>query len=165
MTKLPSRDAVQRFAEIAQRSRESFLAVQEVLQSSDLGPVPSWVFAIDPLPLEEVKAFSEELLRVEIRRRKWKAALLAMAQLIALEDQGRELLNEPPTSTSLTEVDSADEADLHKLDRFITVINAARAGGCIYVNGTFEPVERDTGPPEDKDTFDLPPTREEPPKA
>lgn len=165
MTKLPSREAVQRFAEIAQRYRESFLQVQEVLQSSDLGPVPSWVFAIDPLPLEEVKAFSDELLRVEMRRRKWKAALLAMAQLIALEDRGRELLDEPPSPATLTDVDAVDAADLHKLDRFITVINAARAGGCIYVNGAFEPVERDSVPPDDKDTFDLPPSREEPPKA
>ena len=162
MTKLPSRSAVERFAEIAERYRQSFDEVQAVLQSSDLGRIPNWVFAIDPLPLSEVREFSEELLRVEVRRRKWKAALVAMAELIALEDQGRELLNQPPTGSSLTEVDSANQADLQKLDRFISVINGARAGGCIYVNGTFQAVERDTGPPDEKETFDFPPAREEP---
>ena len=28
------------------------------------------------------------------------------------------------------------------LDRFITVVNYARAGGCMYLDGTFQPVER-----------------------
>ena len=35
-----------------------------------------------------------------------------------------------------------------ELDRFITVINYAKQGGVIYVNGTFEPVStRSSTPP------------------
>ncbi len=85
-----------------------------------------------------------------------------MTQLVALEDDGQELVGKAPPGASLDEVDASDEADLVKLDRFITVINAARAGGCISVNGTFEPVERDAPPPDERDTFDFPPPRDAP---
>lgn len=156
-SQLPSRDAMVRLAEAAQQYREAFREVQRALLDEDLGRVPSWVFAVDRLPLEEVEDLSPRLARLEARRRRWRVALHAMAELIALEDTGESLRAPPDTS----QLDTADESNLPRLDRFITVVNFARQGNVIYVNGGFEPVER-TSPSEedDKDTFELPPPRE-----
>jgi hypothetical protein len=147
----PSREALARFNDAMRTYREAFAHVQEILSTSDLGPVPSWVFAIDRLPLDQVQAMSEELLVAESRRRRARVALHALVELMALEDG--EATGKP---------DTGDEANLPKLDRFITVINSARSGGCIYVNGQFEPIGRDPLP-DPNDTFDVPPMRQ--PKA
>lgn len=144
----PSREAMARFTEAMRTYREAFAHVQQILSTSDLGPVPSWVFAIDRLPLDQVQAMSEELLVAESRRRRARTALHGLVELMALED------GDVPSKP-----DTGDEANLPKLDRFITVINSARGGGCIYVNGQFEPIGRDPLP-DPNDTFDVPPVRQ-----
>lgn len=147
-----SRESTARLVEAARQYREAFTEVQRVLATTDLGPIPNWVFAVDRLPLEELQGLSAELLLAESKRRRARTALAALVELVALEDRGDEA--PPPASP-----DTADQADLPKLDRFITVINAARAGGCIYVNGAFESIGRDPLP-DPNDTFDMPPARE-----
>jgi hypothetical protein len=141
------RESLARFGEAMSAYREAFSQVQRILQTTDLGQIPNWVFAIDRLPLDEIQGMSEELLVAESRRRRARTALHGLVELMALENEAD------------AKPDTGDQADLPKLDRFITVINAARGGGCIYVNGTFEPIGRDPLP-DPNDTFDLPPARE-----
>lgn len=133
----PSKDALQRLAETSARYRDAFLEVQAVLASLDLGRVPSWTFAIDRLPLEEVAELSPALAEAEERRRAWRTCLHALTELIALDDPDApgEIAGEPTEA-------SGDAEHLGKLDRFITIVNFAKAGGCIYVDGGFQPVAR-----------------------
>ena len=145
----PSREALARLSEAMRSYREAFAQVQHILQTSDLGQIPSWVFAIDRLELDQVQGLSSELLVAETRRRSARTALRSLAELMALEGD--------PTARP----DTGDQSDLPKLDRFITVINAARSGGCIYVNGTFEPIGRD-GVQEPNDTLDVAPKKADP---
>jgi len=160
MTRALSRDANARLAAASKRYREAFDTVQQLLKGQEEGHIPGWVFAIDRHSLEEVQTMTPEVYAAELHRRRCRRALHALVELIALEDPGAGLPNtvaeaEDPSA----ELDNPDTADLSKLDRFISVIHAARAGGAIYLNGTFDPVSH---PPErrgDNDTFDLAPER------
>jgi hypothetical protein len=145
--KLP-RDAALRLAEVAAEYRAAFEEVQALLERADLGPIPGWVFALDRLAIDELSGMGEALHEAELRRRQWKVALHAMAELVALE--GGEAPEVPRAGAP------ADDANLPRLDRFISVVNYARAGGCMYVNGRFQPVGRRAPEPDDKDTFDFP---------
>lgn len=157
MTRLPTRDALGRLAEVSVRYREAFDEVQGLLAKTELGAIPSWVFAIDRLSLEELAPHGEALVEAETRRRRWRTALQALTELVALDDPGQ---TRPDSDEVPVAPDTADQADLPRLDRFITVVNFARAGGCIYLNGSFAPVEREEQP-DAADTFDLPDHRED----
>jgi hypothetical protein len=161
MSRALSRDATERLAAASRRYRRAFQQVQSMLSGQDDGQVPGWVFALDRHTLEEVQTMSPELYAAELHRRRCRRALHALVELIALDDPGASL----PSAVVAAEdpaaaLDDPEKADLAKLDRFISVIHAAREGGAIYVNGTFDPV---THPPEltkPNDTFDLAPERE-----
>lgn len=132
MPEIP-RDALARFAEVAERYERAFAEVQELLRRADHGQLPSWVFAIDGVRLEALAAVSPELAEAERDRRAWRTALHALAEHIALGGD----------ATGVSEdgaPDARDDAHLQKLDRFISVVNAAKEGGCIYVDGRFQPV-------------------------
>lgn len=146
----PSRESIERFALAAEAYRTAFQEAQRALAEADPGTVPSWVFAVDRLPVEDLRTLAEPVRRAELKRRQARAALHALVELVALEDDGTHGPAGPP--------DGADQADLSKLDRFITVANGARKHGCAYVNGMFEPMGRDTLP-DPADTFDLSPPR------
>lgn len=153
------RDAMHRLTQAATRYREAFDRVQGML-NGDSAQIPAWVFALDRHTLDEVQTMSPELYEAELHRRRCRRALHSLIELIALEDPASGLPNEVTEADDPSEkLDNPDNADLAKLDRFISVIHAARAGGAIYLNGTFDPV---SGPPERAaaaDTFDLAPER------
>lgn len=149
MPHAPSRESIERFAQAAEQYREAFHQTQRALAEADVGTVPSWVFAIDRLHEDEIRQLPERVRRAELHRRQVRAALHALVELVALEDDGRSGPAGPP--------DGADQADLTKLDRFITVANSARHAGCAYVNGVFQASSGEAS--EASDTFDLPPVR------
>ncbi len=149
----PSRESVERFALAAEVYRVAFAEAQRALAEADPGTVPSWVFSVDRLTVEDLRTLPEPIRKAELRRRQARAALHALVELVALEDDGTHGPAGPP--------DGADQADLSKLDRFITVANGARKHGCAYVNGMFEPMGREPIP-DPADTFDLPPRRASP---
>ncbi len=137
MPKVSSREWLSRFNDAADAYRDAFRKVQNLLRDADTGRVPAWAFAIDRMDLSDVHALSPELGAAEEERRRWRVALHALAEHIALSgDTTRPGLSEDPESL----VSSLDGHADAELDRFITVINYAKAGGVIYVNGTFEPV-------------------------
>lgn len=134
-------------AEIAREYRKAFDDVQEVLQRTDTGKVPGWVFAIDRFDVKDLAEMSKELARVEQRRRQWRSALHAMSELMALHED--EIPVPAPSAsdtydpeTSLEEMVSnpPDPSSLPALDRFISVVQYARTVGVMYVDGTFQPV-------------------------
>ena len=136
----PGRAALERLASVAMRYRQAFDEVQSILSRLQLGELPRWAFAVDGRPLEEMQDLSPELARAELLRRRWRTALHAMAELVALEGEEIALPDQDEALASLDRP-SLDNADRERLDRFISVLDQARAGGCIYVNGTFQPVE------------------------
>ncbi|MFT4626199.1 MAG: hypothetical protein ACI8PZ_004875 [Myxococcota bacterium] len=149
--KVPTRDALLRYAEVANHYRRAFKSVQDALAAVELGRVPPWVFAVERLTREELNAIAPALAEAETQRRAWRAALHAITELIALEDAGEAGLpparNEAEVRTLFDSLDG-DMRNQRKLDRFISVINGARAGSCIYINGTFRPTGfRDPDPP------------------
>lgn len=159
----PKRDAELRFLEAAQHYDGAFEALRNALEQTDLGAIPAWVFAFDRLTMEEIREISTELEQTERYRRQWRVALHALAELIALEpDDESEPLDDEETPTRGTDGADADPANLARLDRFIATVNYAKAGGCVYINGTFQPVARPgpTVPRDDKQTYDPAPARD-----
>lgn len=150
MSLRPSRQSVDRFAAAAERYRLAFAEVQSLLKRTSEWTQPPWVFAIDKLPEVDLPHLPEALQEAEVCRRRARAALCALAELVALEDDGESGPAGPP--------EGPEVADLQRLDRFITVTSAARAAGCSYVNGAFEPTG---GAPDAADTFDFPPRVDE----
>lgn len=123
-------DALARFAEVAARYEQAFVAVQERLRAADESRLPAWVFALDEASLDDLSAIDPDLAAAEHERRTWRAALHAMAEHLALGGAA-------PSADHPAE---RDDAHLRRLDRFISIVNAAKAGGCIYVDGRFQPV-------------------------
>lgn len=138
MAALPSKEWVARLAEAAEAYRTSFHAVQQHLRQADMGRIPAWCFAVDRMELEELDKLSPALARAELERRRRRTALHALAELIALSGDEPSAPPEPVVAEPVTRP-SEGAADA-ELDRFITVVNFAKAGGATYVNGTFEPV-------------------------
>lgn len=137
-----TREARQLFQATARAYRSAFNEVQELLEETDLGRVPSWVFAIDRLSLDEVGTLSPEIVDAERRRRQWRVALHALVELIALHAADGQPMGAAPDETALAGVEAMGSSHLSSLDRFITVVSFAKAGGCVFVNGSFQPVER-----------------------
>ncbi|MEZ4322628.1 MAG: hypothetical protein R3F61_34495 [Myxococcota bacterium] len=126
--------------------RKAFDTVQRLLATLDLGTVPPYVFAIDKFDVKDLGALSPQLARVEQRRRQWRAALHAMAELTALQD-GKPTAGADVLATFDPDAESGDlsqmaaSADgMEGLDRFISVVQYARTVGCMYVDGGFQPV-------------------------
>ncbi len=143
--RLPTRDAIQRLAELTERYRIAFSEVQDCLAAAEMGRIPAWVFAIDRLKMEEVNALSPQLAIAESRRRSLKVAMHALVEFIALEDEGEGHTSEPTTEEVAHLMSAMEEQEVEAargLDRFISVVNYAKAGNCIFINGTFEPVIR-----------------------
>jgi len=143
--RLPSREAIGRLAELTEQYREAFGEVQDCLARAEMGRIPAWVFAIDRLKMEEIVALSPELAAAESRRRSLKVAMHALVEYIALEDDSQVPLPDPSTEEVADLMSSIEEQEVEsarQLDRFITVVNYAKSGSCIFINGTFEPVVR-----------------------
>ncbi len=148
MPKLPTRAWLNRYADAAEAYRRAFREVQDQLRAADMGRIPSWCFAVDRMDIEEVRKLSEDLGTAEEERRRRRVALHAIAELMALTGD-----QEPSLGAAAEAIVSSLDGDPDaELDRFITVVNYAKAGGVIYLNGTFEPVTTRTGisslPPE-----------------
>lgn len=124
-------------AALAERYRVAFVRVQHRLSHTKELPVDPWVFNLDRLVLEDIHAVDAELALLEEHRRQVRAALHALVELLALDGDGTGLDDEDARST-FERLDGAGE-DRRQLDRFMTVVNAARDAGCIYVNHTFQP--------------------------
>jgi hypothetical protein len=150
MARTLSKESVARMSQAAEHYRTAFDAVQALLRGQESGP--RFVFAVDQLGAAEVDTLPDGLREAERHRRRTRAALHALVELVSLEDDG---LTGPSGAP-----DPADHADLSKLDRFITVTNGARLHGCSYVNGTFEPT-MSSNLPDPADTFDFPPRVDE----
>ena len=155
MPKVPSREWLLLFSEAADAYREAFREVQNHLRDADMGRIPAWCFAIDRMDLDDVEKLSTELAVAEQNRRRRRVALHALAELIALTGDTN---TRPGLSADPEALVSSLEGDADaELDRFITVINYAKSGGVIYVNGTFEPVSTRASmapmelPPKDSD--------------
>lgn len=133
---------LQRFELVAASYRRAFDDVQACLGRLDRGDVPDWAFAIDQMPIEQMMGLDPELAQLEIMRRRWRTALHSMAELIALEGgQGMPIADPPEKARASLDRPSLDDGDRVRLDRFISILDQARAGGVIYLNGTFQPVE------------------------
>ena len=141
----PSAEALERLSQVAVAYRQAFDDVQRALGELDAGQMPRWAFAVDRMPIDDMRDHAPELARAEQLRRRWRVALHAMAELVALgecevaplvAERARADLDRP----------SLDEVDRARLDRFISVIDQAREGGCIYLNGTFQPVDHTPRP-------------------
>jgi len=132
------------FERIAGEYRKAFDEVQRLLAASELGKVPSYVFAIDRFDVKKLGELNPELARAEQRRRQWRAALHAMAELEALQPD----MPTADADAALSTLDAENPMDsmsnpsggMVGLDRFISVVQYARTTGCMYVNGGFEPV-------------------------
>jgi len=158
------RDAAERLEAATQRYRDAFAQVQQILGDLDLGSVPSWVFAIDRQPIAKVKEWGDELYEAELHRRRARQAMHSLVELMALDPSGQPPPEQPDNAEDLPDLgtgdlDTAETANLTKLDRFITVMHRARAGGAVYLNGTFEPVRGAPEADDDKATFNLGPER------
>jgi hypothetical protein len=147
-----SRQSVDRLGLVAEQYRSAFEVVQGLLATTPTWTQPPWVFAIDRLTEDDLEHLPAGLRDAEVRRRRLRASLASFAELVALEDDGE---HGPAGSP-----EGADQADKRRLDRFITVTSHARAQGCAYVNGTFEPTVRPEQP-DPADTFDFPPRVDE----
>ena len=149
MSGLPP-DATARLTEIATAYRAAFDDVQARLGTLEVGKIPRWVFGIDPFDIIELAALDRDLARAEQRRRQWRAALHAMAELAALQGEsgvlpsGAENTLDPDALEDdgelATLAEAADPDGLPALDRFISVVQYARSSGCMYVDGGFAPV-------------------------
>ena len=142
-SEIPSREWLQRFADASERYRAAFIEVQRQLREAELGRIPVWCFAIDRMAIEDVRNLSPALYDAEDERRRWRVALHALAELIALNSVESPVVPEAqPAETPEAMLESMGDGADAELDQFITVINYAKNGGVIYVNGTFEPLAR-----------------------
>jgi hypothetical protein len=123
---------------LAERYRSAFVRVQQRLTLVKDLPVDAWVFNLDRLKLEDIHAVDAELGLLEEHRRQVRAALHALTELHALDGEGAGLEDDQDARSTFERLDGAGE-DRRQLDRFMTVVNAARDAGCIYVNHTFQP--------------------------
>jgi len=142
--RLPSRDAVERLAELTARYRSAFEEVQDCLANAEMGRIPAWVFAVDRLKMDDIAALSLELAAAESKRRSLRVALHALVEFIALEDTDSDGIGNATANVDelITSMGAEEDDHARQLDRFISVVNYAKSGGCIYINGTFEPVVR-----------------------
>lgn len=137
-----NKQVLARFEVVAASYRRAFDDVQAHLGRLDRGDVPAWAFAIDAATPEKMSALDPELARLELMRRRWRTALHAMSELIALEGgQGMPITEPAEGVRGLLDRPSIEESDRVRLDRFISILDRARAGGCMYLNGTFQPVD------------------------
>lgn len=127
-----------KFEEATRNYRLAFQRVHDRLQETNTGRVPPWCFALDRMNIEDVANLDPVLARLEHDRRRWRAALHSLAEYIALKDEVEFVPG--PREPAETEGTLDPGRLTRELDRFITVLNRAKNGGVIYVNGTFEPV-------------------------
>ena len=140
---------------IAREYRHAFDEVQSLLAACDLGTIPPYVFAIDRFDIAQLGTLDVRLAKAERRRRQWRAALHAIAELQALEasEDTNPVVSsvldtmDPDQEPDATTLTGTKQSDMPDLDRFISVVQYARTVGCSYVDGGFQPVFKD--PPED----------------
>ena len=148
---LPDRDVLLQLMKLADGYREAFVAVQDQLQNTEMGRVPSWVFAVARLSLEDIEKIEPALADAERHRRACRVALHAMSELIALDDTN----DMPPPAVeveslinSLSPDEGGNELDVpaqRRLDGFISMMNYARTANVMYIDGTFDPITRPIG--------------------
>jgi hypothetical protein len=150
-TRKLTRSAQNRLIDAFTGYREAFSAVQAALLNSESERLPVQVHALSQFPIEQIEPLDPDVARCEHQRRRWRAALHGLTELLALnidEDAEEDELfqMEDPDLREFLEQAEEDEtlgADGRaRLDALITVVNAARLGGASYSNGTFKPVEK-----------------------
>ena len=140
-----SRDEQINLEAAAKNYREAFNVVQTILENTDLGRVPPWIFAVGRMTVPELKTVSAELAQAEQHRRSCRIALHSYVELLALDLTGEPMDEVPMVGTRSNPEESlpyAGGSGQRRLDAFIFVMNYARGGNAIYVNGTFEAVTR-----------------------
>jgi hypothetical protein len=151
-----------RLQKAADDYRQAYDVVERTLRQADHPDLPTWVFNLERFNVEALKAMSPDVARAEARRRACRRALHAVAELTALDDQVGALAAEPTmelpdvgTAEGMTRWAEgvADKTDADRwtnaIDRFIGIVSYADEGGCVYLNGTFEPVDTHDDPGED----------------
>lgn len=139
--------AAEQLEHVAGAYQSAYAEVQRLLVTTPHPKLPAWVFQLDRFDVKEIAVFSRPLAQAEQNRRKWRAALHATTELAALEV-------EAPDVRSLSAITVDPDAPLDDLgtaptdtlalDAFISVVQYARAAGCSYVDGAFQPVSRST---------------------
>ena len=112
-----------------------------------------WVFNLADWDDEALTTLHPVIQRAERRRRQSQVALHAVSELLALENPAEameSLGGPPPIVTSADAIapwanaeapDGSYDRWMRALDRFVGIVNGADAGDCIYLDGTFVPVE------------------------
>ena len=149
-----SREMLERLARAAKGYQEAFERVERLLAQSSNTTLPRWVFNLAPMNLDALRSASPEVARAEQSRRAARAALHAVAELLTLENPSNALAEDAvlgdrahATAAEMSEfvgslpTEEKDPAWLQRLDRFVSVVNAADLQGAQYINGTFEPLE------------------------
>jgi hypothetical protein len=148
------RDMLDRLMRAAQTYRDAFEGVEHAIAHENLPDLPTWVFNFDSMNLDSINSMSPVIAHAERHRRASRAALHAVAELLALGDPGAALTagEVPPMpdaasaaamsswAASLTAKKGDDHYWLRTLDRFVGIVNQADQSGCLYINGTFEPL-------------------------
>lgn len=139
--------------------RERYEAVERALEAeAAIQPeLPGWVNRLDEIDLQRLWELSPEVANAERQRRTARAAMYAAVELLALDDPEAPLSDfsdDDPTLTNvridgksrtvdaLSAKATGDTRWLRVLDRFIGVVQRADRDGCMFVNGTFEPVNQ-----------------------
>lgn len=133
--------------------RDAYAATEEAIAAHFDDPESRlWVFNLAEWDDEDMSTLHPAIQRAERRRRQARVALHAVAELLALENPAgaMELYGGgPPAAASAQGLggwasaagEATDERWMRALDRFVGIVNGADAGACIYLDGTFVPVE------------------------
>ncbi len=125
---------------MARRYDEAFAEVERLLsQQADLDERQPWVHSLAQQPLVLLEHKHPELAQAERRRRAWRVALHAAAELLAWHSSGKSGLPEGLSLAGILELTPDDESVRCALDRFVTTLDYAKEGGCHYVDGQFLP--------------------------
>jgi hypothetical protein len=148
----PSRELIDRLARAAPAYREAFERVETAIAHEANPNLPTWIFNLDGFNLEALYQISPTIAYAERHRRAARVALHAVAELMAFDDPAATLATQsgdeaPPGNAadmsawmaSLTSRAGDDHYWLRTLDRFVGIVNYADSGGCVYINGGFEP--------------------------
>lgn len=141
-----SKAQMERLAAACQEYRTAFEAVERTLEEVADPTLPSWVYNLEDFDLEALEAAAPRVADAERCRRANRAALHAVIELVALDDDEGTLAAQPggtPPAETIEALSSRAVDDLRwlrVLDRFISVVGRADDGGAQYVNGTFAAV-------------------------
>lgn len=148
-------EAQRRVAEAMARYADAVRAVEAALEAAPELEFPRFVFALDQIDDAHLPSLPGGLGRAERDRRQARAALYAVAELVALEQvpgpaqwQAPVVPHPPGAAAEALLAQRVDDVAVHDnlhLDRFITVLERARRLGATFQNGTFVAVGGNPG--------------------